>query len=393
MHNIKDYGAVMDGLTVDDAAIQRAVSAMVTGDTLLIPPGDCRIRNAVLDVPDDCTIQCEGRFVTATAIPGPAVQIGRMDATFRLAVRGLKVSCDGLDWSPGRVAVELVNVYESVLDIRQAQRFNTNLLLRGTAGVGCVYNEIHLGRLVDGKTQVRLTCDNGGWCNENTFYGGRLSYTSTLPDTAGCIGIVCDHDPVNTVNNNKFFATSIEGHLWGGIPACHFEGRFNSLLFPRLEKIGPVIFGASSSNCLLMFGYGNNIAFEDYGLYNKQMTNGLMQWAASVAAGKPVFQVQSDSSNQAHLYSGVDVNGVETAWMNGNGTMWSAHQMYAAQGMRWATTDGTFQDRGIFVGTGTPEGIVAAAPGSLFSNTQGGVNQTLWVKRTGTGAFGWYVVA
>lgn len=389
MHNIRDYGALLDGVTVDDAAIHLAVAAMVPGDTLLIPPGDCRIQNVVLDVPDESTIQCEGRFVTATGIPGPAVQIGRTDAIrFRLSVRGLKVICDGLDWSPGRVGVQVVNVYESVLDIRQVQRFNTNLLLWGTDSKGCVYNEIHLGRLVDGKTSLRLTSDAGGWCNENTFYGGRIDFNSSLPDTTGCIGIVCEHNPINTVNNNRFFATSIEARAWGGIPAVHFEGRFNSLLFPRLEKIGPVIFGANSTNCVLMFGYGLNIAFEDYGLYNKAITNGLLQWSASIAAGLPVIQVRSNSSNQAHLFSALDTQGNERAWLNGDGVFSSNQYVYARTGIRFLT-----EDRGLFVGSGSPEGIVAAAPGSMFSNSQGGVNQTLWVKRTGTDAFGWYAVA
>lgn len=392
-HDIRAYGALLDGITVDDGAIGLAVASMVAGDTLLIPAGVCRIQNIVLDVPDECTIQCDGWFTTGTGIPGPAIQIGREDAIrFRLTVHGLKLDCDALDWTPGRIGVQIVNVYESVLDIRRVQRFHTNLLLRGTGSKGCVYNEIHLGRLVDGKNALRLTCDDGGWCNENTFYGGRIDFNSSLPDTTGCIGILCEHNPVNTVNNNRFFATSIEARAWGGLTAAQIEGSFNALLFPRLENIGAVVFGANASHCVLMFGYGVNIAFEDYGHYNKCFTNGLLKWSAALAAGQPVLQVTSESSNKAHLYSGTNALGLETAWINGDGTFWSAHQMYAAQGPRWWTADGSFRDRGLFVGMGSPEGIVAAAPGSLFSNTQGGVNQTLWAKRTGSDAFGWYPV-
>jgi hypothetical protein len=40
-------------------------------------------------------------------------------------------------------------------------------------------------------------------------------------------------------------------------------------------------------------------------------------------------------------------------------------------------------------GTGTPEGAVAAAIGSLFTRTDGGANTTLYVKESGSGNTGW----
>lgn len=38
---------------------------------------------------------------------------------------------------------------------------------------------------------------------------------------------------------------------------------------------------------------------------------------------------------------------------------------------------------------GTPEAVVTAVVGSLFTRTDGGVNTTLYVKETGTGNTGW----
>lgn len=40
-------------------------------------------------------------------------------------------------------------------------------------------------------------------------------------------------------------------------------------------------------------------------------------------------------------------------------------------------------------GTGSPEGVVTAAPGSLYTNSSGGVSTTLYVKESGTGNTGW----
>lgn len=40
-------------------------------------------------------------------------------------------------------------------------------------------------------------------------------------------------------------------------------------------------------------------------------------------------------------------------------------------------------------GTGSPEGVVAAPVGSLYTRTDGGVGTTLYVKESGTGNTGW----
>jgi hypothetical protein len=40
-------------------------------------------------------------------------------------------------------------------------------------------------------------------------------------------------------------------------------------------------------------------------------------------------------------------------------------------------------------GAGSPEGVVAAPPGTVWLRTDGGTGTTLYVKETGTGASGW----
>jgi hypothetical protein len=45
------------------------------------------------------------------------------------------------------------------------------------------------------------------------------------------------------------------------------------------------------------------------------------------------------------------------------------------------------------VGRGSPEGVVAAPPGSDWRNLDGGAGGTLWVKQSGTGTTGWVAVA
>jgi hypothetical protein len=40
-------------------------------------------------------------------------------------------------------------------------------------------------------------------------------------------------------------------------------------------------------------------------------------------------------------------------------------------------------------GAGSPEGVYAASPGSLFLNETGGANVSIYVKESGTGTTGW----
>ena len=55
-----------------------------------------------------------------------------------------------------------------------------------------------------------------------------------------------------------------------------------------------------------------------------------------------------------------------------------------------ASTPGTTQvSSGIFQGSGPPNGVVTADPGSIYQNTDGGVGISLWVKESGRGNIGW----
>lgn len=44
---------------------------------------------------------------------------------------------------------------------------------------------------------------------------------------------------------------------------------------------------------------------------------------------------------------------------------------------------------GLYSGVGSPEGVVTAVVGSLYTRTDGGAGTTLYVKEAGTGKTGW----
>lgn len=43
----------------------------------------------------------------------------------------------------------------------------------------------------------------------------------------------------------------------------------------------------------------------------------------------------------------------------------------------------------IYVGSGSPNGVLAASPPSIYFNSAGGAGTTMWVKESGSGDTGW----
>ena len=65
----------------------------------------------------------------------------------------------------------------------------------------------------------------------------------------------------------------------------------------------------------------------------------------------------------------------------------------AAAGHLRITTDADPAGYIAAIGHGSPAGIVTAPPGSDYRNLDGGVGQTLWIKRVGVDSNGWFAIA
>ena len=65
----------------------------------------------------------------------------------------------------------------------------------------------------------------------------------------------------------------------------------------------------------------------------------------------------------------------------------------AAAGHLRITTDADPAGYIAATGHGSPAGVVTAPPGSDYRNLDGGVGQTLWIKRTGVDSNGWFAIA
>ena len=400
--NIVDFGASPSaGASVNDAAIVAAVAKCNTmvRPKLVIPAGEYTISDtAIFDLPNYSTMEFIGSFVTATGLP--AIRIGSASANrFGYRVTGIKVSRTTVDTVGTSVGVQLRNIVWSYIDIRSVTNFKDGVYVRADQGNGGVsYNEIHLGQLHDNRTNLLIQADGtaSGYVNENLFFGGSFNHTSGYPAVT-TTNIFIDYDGVYRNNNNRFFSPSLEDNSVLSVAAV-INGDNNIIFHPRLERIASqstyeIQFTANSRECQII-GNGFTIAnsnINDLGDTNSYVTRQGTTYKAQTAAsaGQAVYSGQSTASSSAKIYSAKDSGGVERFFVLGDGEVVSTLRSYSESGIRWNTSSGTRNDRGLFNGTGSPEGVLTAAPGSLYCNSSGGTNTTLYVKESGSGNTGW----
>jgi hypothetical protein len=400
--SVKDFGASPSAsAATNDAAIAAAVAYCNTlvCPKLIVPAGEYTISStASFDLPNYSTMEFIGSFVTATGTP--AVRIGSTSANrFGYLVIGLKVRRTAVDTAGSSVGVQLRNIAWSYVDIRTVTNFRDGVfVLADKSNGGVSYNEIHLGQLHDSRTNLTLQANGnaGGYANENMFFGGSFSHSSGYPAVT-TTNIFIDYDGVYRNNNNRFFCPSLEDNSTLAVAAI-INGDNNLIFHPRLERsvnqsTYEIQFTENSRECQII---GNgfsllNSNINDLGFTNSYVTREGTTYRAQTAAsaGKSVYSGQSTVTSAAKIYSAKDSSGVETAYITGDGLMYASARAYAEQGFRWSTTSGTLNDRGLFNGVGSPEGVVSAQPGSLYCNNSGGAGTTLYVKQSGSGNTGW----
>lgn len=241
--NVLDYGAVGDGVADDAAALNAAnVSATTFGARLLVPAGTYRITETVRFT-TDTQVSASAVFEyygtgTALVMGDPTKILFNLD----MQAPNVKYKTDTV-WGAASVGVELVNLNTCVVLLRTALGFHTGFKFIGRGG-GFAYSTITLGYSNQNRIGHHLTQDEGGWCNQNTFIGGRVQlvagiWGATIDDVGahyflfeqGSVGI-------SGPNNNTFVNCTMEG----GAQAYHrikFVGaRYNTFLNCRYENYG-----------------------------------------------------------------------------------------------------------------------------------------------------------
>jgi hypothetical protein len=135
--------------------------------------------------------------------------------------------------------------------------FATGLHCTGK-GQGHAYTTINMGHLDNNKVSHLVDADATGWCNSNTFIGGKWSMNSG--EGTAVSGSKFIHIPVTTndVNTNTWLNATMEAE--GAEYFLHCSGMTNTWAFCRWEHDtgAPVHWGAGARLNVILFGYSTH---------------------------------------------------------------------------------------------------------------------------------------
>jgi len=396
--SVKDFGAVGDGVVDDTAAIQAAITYAKTlsRPRLIVDAGIYLISSTLtFDLPNYSTMEFIGEILTAGG--NPAVRIGSTSTNpTGYFVTGLKVRRTTNDTSGNSTGVQLRNIVASYVDIRQVTGFQDGVLCFANQGNGGVsYNEIHLGFLHDNRYNLHLQASGVGYVNENLFFGGTYNHSSGYP-AVSTVNIWIDYATYRN-NNNRFYSPSLEDNSTLAVAAI-INGDNNLIVHPRMERsvsqsTYEIQFTANSSeNQIIGAGFTmvpTNISDSGAGNCYETRQGVLIQKQATAGNGNGVMRLRGNVTDSARVLVAENTSGTAKAWIQGDGFVVSSNKGYFESGVRFSTTSGTLDDFGIYVGSGSPEGVVTADPGSLYLNKSGGAGTSLYVKQSGGGNTGW----
>ncbi|SIQ95148.1 hypothetical protein [Chryseobacterium sp. RU33C] len=374
--------------------------------SLYIPNGDYDITETVnIDVAPDTTIKIEGNLNVKESFTGNAIVIGTHgpainqpveDSLAGLNIQGLNCSKKIYNDSDS-TGIVIMNVIASTIEIKRVTGFKIGTLIYSDngRGGGTSYNTFFINYFHDNKINLKFEKnDVQGYINENTFYGGTFNHSTSFPKVK-TFHILMEDKQINLhpYNNNRFLYPSFEDNDPDNATAAQITGESNTIVGPRMENpqdpFYAIIFDKYSKRCqVISKGFGlYKSSVENNGEENSYETNsGNLLTTNSV---NPVLTLQNQASSSYELYSGLDASGNKVFFVNGEGKGFYGNSVYAEQGFRWATSDGSKNDRGLFNGNGAPS--IAANPGSIYINNDGG-NKMLWIKTASGSSSGWKLI-
>jgi len=250
------YGGIRGEVSAPQRIINRNAIEMAADDAR--DAGGTLIIRGTFEVNDGVTFNCHvdgqsGEIHVYNTAVNPGVLLG--STVPGSTPRGLQVLLPKVILKPQKtvgaawtstVGVECANLNECNVTFQEIRDFGENVKFAGYAQ-GNAYNTYAIGILNNGKINMHLSPQAGGWVNENVFIGGRYShYTGEGTNVAGVNHILVDQAD-NSVNNNVWIKPSIEGN----VPEYHVNaaGAYNRIIQGRWEASTPKLrwFGTAHS--------------------------------------------------------------------------------------------------------------------------------------------------
>lgn len=250
--DVLKFGAKGDNLQDDlpfiNAAIKYAVLLKSKGyfPTLFFPRSNGYKTTNTVVIPSGISVIMDSAIQYQGDKGNTAIVIGDGSTNPRLVLKILVNQPNLSDWAnENNIGVKIINAYESDITIVQASRFTIGVQFFGD-GKGFVYNEVTLFSLNANKIAVDLNSNNGGWTNENNFYGGRFSVSSGQNNGKSRYGVRITSGDGYYQNSNLFIKPSFElfqANAGNGIalPILIEFGNLNTFMSCRHEGNNQII--------------------------------------------------------------------------------------------------------------------------------------------------------
>ncbi len=230
--DLRRYGAVLDGVTDDSAAWDDAdLQSDAGGQPIFLAStlNGMAIASGV-STRIGTSVEFEsGAFLLYTGSAEEAgLTLGTVVAnTILRTFNRIQITRDTLsDWTDeDNIGVRCLNLADCWVDIRRASKFTIGLQVEGNDW-GNAYNKYYLDLISENKVQVKLlsaeTVRDLGFCNENNYFGGRLTQFSNANDALDTWGVVTDSTRVikSDPNSNRFWGTCFELNNSGRAGVC-----------------------------------------------------------------------------------------------------------------------------------------------------------------------------
>ena len=182
-------------------------------------------------------------FTTTGALPTGLT----VNTPYYVIAAGLTANNFEVSASPGGSAVNI-----------SGTQSGTHTLWNG-ATFGIQYGHLVPRHIVSNKFGIHCTARNGGWCNENAFFGaGRVGTVSSDPSATGGYMIYLargDRTP-NVLNNNKFYGLCLEDAKSSNKPsAVYCNAEYTLFDYLRYEGFDAPFINTSGSD----FADGGNV--------------------------------------------------------------------------------------------------------------------------------------
>ena len=250
-YDVKNEGAIGDGITDDTEVIQAVLNKTTDGDTIYFPNGEYLVTKPLL-VENTIKIEMQGSLQLDHNLQGiifksPAGNFSA-NATHRsildveLNVKRIK---DGVqEFFDTAIGVEMWNVYKGKIHLKNITGNHTGVKFIGdqyksNVYAGFSYCNITIGLINSQKINILAeTVGSEGYFTQNQFYSGNL--TTPINDALEPTHLVMNNKGTSVINENTFFGVSFEGGAKIGIKltkatankfiSCRFE-------MPRADKL------------------------------------------------------------------------------------------------------------------------------------------------------------